>query len=526
MPVVISRENTKHAKTHDDGALLPAFQKHITGGMDSIYTIPMNPAPASNLIGSSKQLYFDLERDECSEINDLCFEFTISCSSSSVELAPFPYIVERLIIESNKGSGDILKTIYPEEWFIWNQITLDEEGREKWAQLSNWNIIKSKQDKHERIWINEKTKFNPGKSYKCYLPVPALFLHLDSVDMQFVRSDLRFRFELASSSACVVSGSASNLSLDGINLLVRSFNEESYDKSARKLRQQKNIHKYIYNDVERLQINDKTCTAGTTLRIPTDSFVGKSGMLAVYIKPSTNPVASDKSIFNYVDLGPNTTWDITNSAGQSLLGNGTAISQEYLDALFTTHTGNPPLAGMTIIPFTEDIKKNYAGVMQGVFEYVSVHDYIEITFSSAPVQEVQTITCDQLGTTGSYKLAFEDGCIATDDLAYDASTTDIQNSLAAIKKCANLNITASVSGTLDSSTTQTFTFANENGAVNEELGKLTYISNSDAKVNSSAITTYGEKGFVSGSSYQINVLMFKFKCLKVDKNGNLSCKEM
>ena len=78
MPVVVPRETLKPAKVSDDGALLPHFQKHISGGMDSYYTIPMNPAAPTNSIGSGKQLYFDLERDECGEINDVCLEFEIT----------------------------------------------------------------------------------------------------------------------------------------------------------------------------------------------------------------------------------------------------------------------------------------------------------------------------------------------------------------------------------------------------------------------------------------------------------------
>ena len=234
MPVVVPRDAMKPMRVSDDGAVLPAFQKQITGGMDSYYTIPMNPAPPSNSIGTGKQLYFDLERDECSEINDMCFEFEISCTTADVELAPTPYMFERIVIEAAKGSGDILKTIWPEEFFIWNQITLDEESRDKWAKMSNWKINKLNQDGvSEQIAIGENNKFRVGKTKKIYLPLPALFLHLDSIDMKQIRSDLRFRFEMATSANCVVSGSASNLSLDNVNLFVRSFNEESYDNARR-----------------------------------------------------------------------------------------------------------------------------------------------------------------------------------------------------------------------------------------------------------------------------------------------------
>ena len=525
MPTIVPRDALKIAKVADAGGLLPAFQKNITGGMDAYYTIPMNPAPPTNSIGNGKQLYFDIERDECGEINDMCIEFEVSCTTADVELVPTPYWFERIVIESSKGSGDTLKTIWPEEFFIWNQIVMDEESRDRWARLSNWSVSKLKQDgTSERITVGESNKFRVGKTRKIYLQLPALFLHLDAIDMKQIRSDLRIRMEM--SSDVVISGDKSNLSLDNIRLFVRSFNEESYDNARKQNRQQKNKHKYVYNDVERLQINDKTLTAGSTVRLPLDSFVGKCGMLAVFIKPSTNPQASDKSLFDFQNLGSNATFDITNSAGQSMLGNGTAVSEEHLNNVFCSQTRNPHLDGIYVIPFCEDIKKNQLGVIQGVMDFVSVHDYLEITFGAAPVQEVMQIQTASLGTTGTYRLAFENGVMDSTELDFDATETQVQNALAAIPKCKELGLSVTLDNALDTNTSQNYTFNANSGRVSEELGKLTYIGNNIPKVSSASVTTYGSKGLTSGSNYQVTILMYKFKCLTVDTKGNITCKDM
>ena len=523
MVKIVSRQSQKTPKAHIDGGLLPQFQRDVTGGMDGSYTITMNPAPPTSSIGSGKQLYFDLERDDCGEINDVCMELTISCSNDDVELVPTPYWFERIVIESK--SSDILKTIWPEEFFIWNQITSDTEARKRWAKLSNWSITDLKQDgSSERIWIGENNKFRTGKTKKVYLPLPALFFQLDALDLQFIRSDIRIRMEMASD--VVVSGSVSNLSLDGVNLLVRSYTEESYDKASRQSLQQRYNHHYIYNDCERIQVSNKTLTAGATTRIPLDQFVGKSGMLAVYIKPSTSPSASDKSLFNFQNLGNNTKFDITNSGGQSLLGNGTALSEPYLNNLFDTQTGNPHIEGLYIIPFCEDIKKTFLGKMNGIFDFVAVHDYLDITFDDGPTQEVQQVSIGTTASSGTYRLAFENGIIDSTELDYNASTTAIKSALEAIPKCKELNLSVSVDNNMNSSLTQNYTFGTKNGLVNEELGKITYIGNGTPKVSGTSITTYGEHGHTTGSDYQINVLMYKFKSLKVDKEGNLSCKDL
>ena len=526
MPEVVPRELLKPLKIKDNGALLPHFQKNITGGMDSYYTIPMNPAAPSNAIGGGKQLYFDLERDECGEINDLCLEFEVSCSTAEVELAPTPYWFERIVIEASKGSGDILKTIWPEEFFIWNQITQSDEARQRWAKLSNYKLVSLKQDGlSEKLAVGENNKFKVGETKKIYLQLPALFLHLDALDMKQIRSDLRIRMEMANSTSCVISGDASNLSLDNVKLFVRSFNEESYDNARRQTRQNKNKHKYVYTDCERLQINDKTLTASTTTRIPLDSFVGKAGMIAVYIKPSTNPVASDKSIYDYQNVGPSATFDVTNSAGQSLLGNGTAINEEQLNNIFSSETGNPHLDGLYVIPFCEDIKKTLLGVVNGVFDFVSVHDYLEITFDSAPTSEVHTITQNAVSSAGTYRYAFEKCGISDQELDYNSNASAIKTVLDATPELKERNITVTAGGDLTSAT-QTITFNAGSGKVSEELGKITILGNGTSKVNNTAVTTQGKKGWTTGSGYQITVLMYKFKCLHVDTKGNITCKEM
>ena len=63
-----------------------------------------------------------------------------------------------------------MKTIWPEEFFIWNQISYDEESRKRWARLSNYGIVKLQQDgESEKINVNEKTKFRVGTTKKVYL---------------------------------------------------------------------------------------------------------------------------------------------------------------------------------------------------------------------------------------------------------------------------------------------------------------------------------------------------------------------
>ena len=524
MPSIRKRRELKAPKVIDNGLRIPEFQSVATAGMDGYYTIPMTPQPSSSSLGSGASLYFDLERDECAEINDIIIRLTVSCANASVTAVNPYYWFKRIVIESEKGSGDELAHIYPEQFMLWNYLLQGEESRQKWAKLSNYASVKLNGDKAEKFYDSESTKFQVGDSREIYLQIPVTFFHLDALDMKHIRSDLRIRMELASD--IIVSGDRTNLSLDNIHLLINSFQEESYDRQDKEAIQKSYTEGYIYCDVERLQINDKTLTSGQTTKFNLDQFVGKCPFLLIVVKPSASPSASDRSLYNYVELGDDSEFDITNSSSQSLYGHGTPIKQQQLYEVFTSQTGNPHVKGVYLIPFCEDVKKALSGAMNGIFDFYGLRDYLEITFGSAPTQEVQTISLGTTASSGTYRYAFENGVISDQDLDYDDSASDIKAVIDAIPQLEERDISVTVNDGLNNTTSQTITFNNNAGRVCDELGKIAVLNNTDAKVNSTSVTTYGKRGFVTGSDYQVEIFMYKYKCLKVDKKGNLNCHDL
>ena len=523
MPDIVARRSLKHPKVINNGVRMDAISATATAGMQGFYTIPMTPQPSSSSLGSGNTLYLDLERDECGEIDNLCIRLKVSCSTADVTAVPSAYWFKRIVLESEKGSGSELAHIYPEQMVIWNWLLHGEEMRDKWAKLSNFANVKLKGKKMEKFYDNEQTKFRVGETKEIYIQIPATFLHNSMLDMKHIRSDLRIRMEL--SSDIVVSGSVNNLSLDNVSVLINSFREESYDDQE-KISYQKNYDNgHIYLDAERLQINDKTLTAGQSTKIALDQFVGKCAFLAVVIKPNSNPVASDRSLYNYVDIGDDTTFDITNSSSQSLLGNGTAIKQKQLLQIFTELTGNQPLKGLYIIPFCEDIKLAFTK-MNGVFDFYGLRDYLDVTFDTAPTQEVHQINLASLGVTGSYRYAFENGVISDQGLDYNDVAADIKTAIDAIPELQERDISVSVNNGIDGTTTQQITFNANSGRVVDEVGKITILGNNIPKVTSTSVSTYGTNGFTTGSNYQIEIFMYKYKCLVVDKKGNVTCKDL
>ena len=523
MPSLKHKMSVERPKLVEKDGLIPLHQATMTGGQDGYITIPATPSISTNILGSGNQYFFDIESDECGRIDDLCLRFKITCSTADVELVPPPYWFNRIVLEAEKGTGDELIHIYPENMMLWPWLTENRVGREKSSWLQNYHYTEVKSENAEKYWVSERTKFKAGETRDVYIPLPALFMHLNAIDMKHIRSDFRIRLEF--SSDIVISGDKANLSVDNLEAVIRTYSEESFDYQSRMKSLRSNNHKYIYLDHERLTFNDKTLNASQTLRLPMDQFVGRCPFVVVVIKPNNNPVASDKSLFNYQEIGTNGTFDITNSSSQSLLGNGTALKQDHIYEIFSNQTGNPHLQGVYLIPFCDNVKKSVTGHINGSFSFVGIKDYIEITFDSAPTAEVQTITQNAVSSAGTYRYAFEKAGISDQELDYNSNASAIKSVLDAMPELQERNISVTAGGDLTSAT-QTITFNAGSGQVSNELGKITIIGNGTSKVNNTAVTTQGKKGWTSGSNYQVEIHMYKYKCLKVDKHGRITCKDL
>lgn len=521
MPTLSRIADAETPMVKEDGALLPLHQAAITAGSDAYIVLPCSPQPATTSLGSNTTINFDIERDTVKQINDIVLRFTVSCSNSDVSCLPPNYWVDRLIIEAERGSGDELLHLYPENWIVWDYLTENRVTRETVREYSNYSV--SKYENGEMYGVSKKTQFKAGETRDIYLKIPALFFHLHAIDMSHIRSDLRLRLEM--SNDIVISGDKNNLSLDSLNLVIRNYAEEDFDHNYRVQRQTANKHKYIYLDCEKYSTSNKTLTAGQTTKIELDQFTGKMAFAVVIIKPSLTPSASDKSKIKFLEIGPNGTFDITNPSSQSLLGQGTALKESHIYQIFCEQTGNPHVKGMYLIPFGKNPKKSNAGVVNGFMEMVGLRDYLEITPDSVGQQEVHTVSVGTTATGGYFRYGLENGSISDKDVAYNDTEADVKAVIEGLDELADRNITVEVSNTFDSSTSQSITFSANSGKVSNEIGKIVVVGNGTPQITGTSIPTVGRRGFTTGN-YEINVFMYKFKALEVHNNGRLTCYDL
>ena len=373
MPKVVSRTASHQPKVAHKQGNYPLHQIQATLGYDSIYTIPQSPAPPAGALRQNNQIYFDLESYEVDVIEDIFFRFTITNDDAAeAVIVPIPWIMNRLVIEFQKGTGDEAFYCYPPNWVMWFWTVMSQETRDFWAKLSNFDIKEYTYDgKSQRIWDSVTTRLQPGESKEIYLPIPCPFLHMSSIDMRHVIADLRFRLELRSD---IVVGGNNTLTLNDVHLIVASTQEANFDKKARVAQARATAHKYVYLDVERLTYNDKTIQSGQLTRYNLDQFVGKCAFLQFVILPSLAPNAADRSLYNFCEIGDYGTIDISNSAGRSIYGNGQPVRENEIYEKFVQQTGNPYHKGMYVINFSDSIKASLTGKVNGYHQFLGNND--------------------------------------------------------------------------------------------------------------------------------------------------------
>jgi len=533
MPQVVSRRKKLQPKVSHKNAHYPPHQVSATLGYDSVFTIPQSPAPPTAALRQNNQIYFDLESYECDVIEDICFRFRITNNDTSEAImVPVPWLFQRVVIEFQKGTGDEAMYIYPPNWVLWYWTIYSQEQRDHWAELSNFDIKEYKsQGKSQRMWDGLCTRIGPGETKEIYIPIPCPFLHMSSIDMRHIIADLRFRLEL--SSDIIAGGGTNLLELNDVHLIVSSTQEADFDKKERVSNARKNVNKYVYLDVERLTYNDKQLQSGSQTRYNLDQFVGKCAFLQFVILPSVAPNATDRSLYNFCEIGDFGTIDISNSAGRSIYGNGQPVREREIYQRFVQQTGNPYHRGMYTINFSDNMKRSFAGEVCGYHQFLGNNDYLEIIPGQPAVSHCTNLTLSAVPTQGFFLPGFErtdrqhtsgvPGHFGDEEAAILAQF----NSLAQENKAYSV---ISVTGNwVDTSVTMCFDL--KDGDVACELGNPVLLSKGmqdGSEVNigvTSVTTTRGVRGWENGQ-YTLQIFMYKYKELIVEKNGRLYCRDL
>ena len=536
MPKIVPRRAMKVAKSFSknkkDGGHYPIHQTVATTGLPHLFKVPITSASfTSTAFKNGSTIYYDIEQHEMTQCDSFELKLTVSASGGDITLVPSYFMFQEIEIIGNKGSGDrIGDYIYPETLLMWNYLTLKDDELKYAGRHQNYHLEPIKAEHKYRFTRDDHNIIRDGDTKTIYLKIPFNFVHFSALDFTHISTPTRVR--LKCSSDCVVSGSVNNLSLDNIEVVAQSRREEPFDDQHR-MALHKKRNKYIFLETQKISYNNKTINAGTETKFDLQSATGKCPFILVTVRPNTTPVASDESLYDYVELGPNATIDIQNASGQTeIAASNNNWDVEYLEKCFVESTGSKHISGLYLIPFCEKdgIHKSISGNINGFYQFYGARSDLVLTPDAAGTAEVQAIS---LGVTapddGSYCF-FINGEIS-DALSYNASVSDMKTAFENIPCVKKLGLSVTFSATAENGSFNATFDANRDGRVSDRLGKVRVISQNlndggvEAKPTTS-VTTYGKLGWNSGSNYTVDIFVYKFVELCVDKNGKLSCKDL
>jgi hypothetical protein len=209
----------------------------------------------------------------------------------------------------------------------------------------------------------------------------------------------------------VQSGNASNPLVDTqtITLLVQTENLTSEDEKNHDVFHSTVIQSNRLIDWVPVREFGKSLTAGSQTTIDLDSIVGKAAGLVVMVR-NTGASNVNNGKFNYISLGEDAKIDITTVGNKSILGSGVPLDGHYItNELWTTHFNtrfNHYKNGL-FIPFTEDIKQAYKGVVNGYIDFDHSGHKLQITPGSVGKNTVQTFVRSSAPTAGNYRFLFK-----------------------------------------------------------------------------------------------------------------------
>jgi hypothetical protein len=171
-----------------------------------------------------------------------------------------------------------------------------------------------------------------------------------------------------------------------------------------------------------------------------------------------------------------------------------------------------------------------AGTMNGFFQFFGQRCDLVLTPDSAGQAEIHAVN---LGITapddGTY--AFQvDGEISS-SIDYDATVTEMKTALENMKCVKNRGYTATFSANAQNGSFNITFNANRDGRVSDEIGIVRVVGNNlnDGGEECKPITTvsqYGRKGFLSGSNYAVEIYIWKFVEMCVDKQGKIRSRDL
>jgi hypothetical protein len=395
-----------------------------------------------NLFRNSGSRYSGhIEARSFSKMKSATLKITLNSPDPATDagvLAAVPYWFERIEIRSQNGSKHVT-TIYGDQ-MIFNLNLLDKNQLSSVLKNANmdsdWNSTKE--------FVGQRTK-----SY--FLPLVGTWFDSD-VYTQNLDGDIIVDFFPAGN---IVKEANADLQIDcsAMSLIIQTENLTSEDEKSHN-----HFHSHVIQadrQLDWIPVREfsKTLTSGSQTTVDLDSVVGKLAGLVCYVR-QTGASNDDGQNFKYVDLGDDAKIDLVTSGNRSVLGSGVPLDGSYLkNELWKQHfTTDFNVKNAIYLPFTEDTKRAYKGVVDGFIKMDGSGMKLVITPGSQGIDSVQVFVKNggAVPTAGYFRVVFKGE--RSDVLDYDSTTASIKvavEKMGTVKNYPGGPLTVTVDSTFD-----------------------------------------------------------------------------
>lgn len=424
--------------------------------------------------------------------------------SSAVNLAPMALWFDNLRCVDQNGAGTTIFNRTGEQMLVDIASNL-EKGKED-VTLARMNLGTGR----EAYWERPIDSHPAGATRYYSIPLYGIWNHGGLV----TKNMENWLFEISGRPSIIVEGSGT-ISCVEIKILFETEKLSEQDSIYHSKLSMDSAFSYNFLEPVQMELSNQTLTASTKYQTSLSTLNGKCAFLAVLLRTSLSN--TDNGYYNWLTLGqPDqpATCDVSlNNTG--LLGSGAPVDISYLRSQYPDHFNNGffNYKHALVIPFCESIRKAYAGVVDGYLNFDGQDFKLEITPSAAGTAPVVTSDVSSAGGDGFGVVSFQG--YQTEPIAYDATASTVQtavNRLPSIRNFCGQRATVASSGVFLTAD-RTLTLSNARQLVPYGHFKVEALSQ-NAGVNiatTSTLTTAGQAGWTTGSSYYVTILAYMHK---------------
>ncbi|ETO28846.1 hypothetical protein RFI_08281 [Reticulomyxa filosa] len=467
---------------------MPKIQTKAEIQKENFITVYMNPPPQSNCMSNGTLTWFDLQPRIAQNVKNFDLKINITCSNAKVTTVPASHC------------GDYIQWIYPEN--IVMHYSLMDPIRRKWYE--DHGMVKFIDYKEKYLYVYPNP-LEVGETRDVYIPIPASFWDMGAIHFQHMTQDIRIEFEF--DSDFVISGTATNITVNNIAAVINQFDLTGDEQEAWLSDFRRVPHYYNYLDCIRVTDNSKTLTQSAKTNFDIQNFVAKAAYILIVIKPSTAPVASDHSKYRPLELGDGATIEVENPSNEPLLGKGNPPKWEYLEKRLVEESGKKQI--------------------RGFYPCAGLKDTIAITFGGAGIQETSTLTPDAAPTAGVFHVLHDGRELGT--VAYNATAATLAGVINAGEPFVRTGQTVTASANVNAGTAITLTWAVPDCSVAENFNDKPIYMTGDAGADHyfvSARGKNGKAGWTTSSSRQVELYCMYYRRLRVGTDGVLSVRTL